>query len=302
MPSGWLREKQLSFALEPGETKVVSVPVNVPEAAALESSAHRVTVTFDRQGLPPAIKPVAISVIAPESVGNLLKNGDFEQFGRDGKTPAHWSGTNARVISSDGLGPGLGKHVLKFSGAPNWANQGQEVKLEGGLTYLYTAWVWNQGMEGGSNINQTMRDGSSRPLYNNQVINIGDKTASWQVFTCRYQAPAGLAAAGFVPVVRGDGAALYDNLSVTVFEGTDFAAEAIKVTHPPVIDGKLDDWDGKGPIPLIGRNQRGSSRANTSGLPRIRAARRICAGIRRTCMSQSTCWTRSITPQVTANR
>jgi hypothetical protein len=87
------------------------------------------------------------------------------------------------------------------------------------------------------------------------VINIGNRTPSWQVFTCRYKAPENLATAGFVPVARGPGSALYDNLRVTVFEGSDFAAEAIKVRHPPTIDGKLDDWDGTCPIPLIGRNQ-----------------------------------------------
>ncbi len=71
----------------------------------------------------------------------------------------------------------------------------------------------------------------------------------------RYRAPQDLATAAFVPVVRGPGTALYDNLRVTVFEGSDFAAEAIKVRQPPTIDGKLDGWDGKCPVPLIGRNQ-----------------------------------------------
>ena len=98
-------------------------------------------------------------MISPENVGNLLKNGDFEQIERDGKTPAHWRGTNAQIISSEGLGLGLGKHVLKFADAKGGRHHGQSVKLRGGTTYLYTAWIWNQGMEGGSNINQTMKDG-----------------------------------------------------------------------------------------------------------------------------------------------
>jgi hypothetical protein len=46
-----------------------------------------------------------------------------------------------------------------------------------------------------------------------------------------------------------------DNLRLTVFEGNDFAAEAIKVEKPPTIDGDLGDWDGRGSIPLVGRNQ-----------------------------------------------
>ncbi len=159
------------------------------------------------------------------------------------------------MISSEGLGLGLGKRVLKFTPSDQWANFGQTIPLRGGTTYLYTAWVWNRGKEGGSNIVQTMKDGSSRSLYDNSVINIGDHTAAWQVFTCRYQAPKDIATAAFVPVVRGPGSALYDNLRVSVFEGSDFAAEAMKVRTPPKIDGQLDDWDGKCPIPLIGRNQ-----------------------------------------------
>ena len=132
---------------------------------------------------------------------------------------------------------------------------GQSVNLRGGTTYLYTAWIWNQGMEGGSNINYRMKDGTSKTLTNNAVINIGNSTPSWQVFTCRFQAPENVVEASFVPVVRGAGAALYDNLRVTVFEGSDFAAEAVKVRKPPTIDGKLDDWNRACPIPLIGRNQ-----------------------------------------------
>jgi hypothetical protein len=48
---------------------------------------------------------------------------------------------------------------------------------------------------------------------------------------------------------------LYDNLRVTVFDGSDFAAEAAKVRKAPTINGTLDDWDRSCPIPLIGRNQ-----------------------------------------------
>jgi len=255
LPAEWMREPALSFSLQPGEDKTLSVPVSVPGTARSESTAHRLTVAFERAELPVVIKPFSVSVISPENVGNLLKNGGFEQLERDGKTPTHWRGSNAQIVSSEGLGLGHGKHVLKFANATNWANYGQSVKLAGGATYLYTAWIWNQGMEGGSNINQTMKDGSSRPLYDNQVINMGDNTPSWQVFTCRYQAPANLAEAGFVPVVHGAGTALYDNMRVTAFEGTDFATEAAKPSRPPVIDGKLDDWDRTCPIPLIGKNQ-----------------------------------------------
>ncbi len=255
LPADWAGQPRLDFDLAPGERKVMSIPVAVPAETAPQSYPHTLTVTFDpADKLPSVANPFIAAVISPQTIGNLLQNGDFEELDARG-SPKHWGGSGAQLVSSEGLGLGLGKHVLKFAPSDNWANFGQELKLSGGQTYLYTAWVWNRGKEGGSNIMQTMRDGSSKPLFDNQVINIGDSTPGWQVFTCRYQAPKNLATAAFVPVVRGQGTALYDNLRVSVFEGSDFAAEAIKASKPPTIDGRLDDWDGKCPIPLIGRNQ-----------------------------------------------
>jgi hypothetical protein len=75
------------------------------------------------------------------------------------------------------------------------------------------------------------------------------------VFTCRYQAPPELKTAAFVPVVEGSGWAMYDNVRVTAFEGSDFAAEAWKVAKAPALDGTLDGWNQSCPIPLIGQNQ-----------------------------------------------
>ena len=233
LPENWLNEREAIFSLQPSEQKIVVVPVNVPRSVPLAAFPHQLHVTFDWQELPAVSKPFVVSVISPESVGNLLRNGDFEQVEANGKTPKHWHGTNAQVVSSNGLGPGLGKHVLRFSGASSWANCGQSVALRGGTTYLYTAWVWNQGMEGGSNIDQTLTDGSTRSLYNMDVINIGNSTPSWQVFTCRYKAPENLATGRFCHVARGSGTALYDNMRVTVFEGSDFAAEAVRVRTLP---------------------------------------------------------------------
>jgi hypothetical protein len=255
LPPAWSTQQQLSFSLKPGARLTLAVPVTVPQSAQLQIVPHRLTVTFDRPGLPRVTKPFALCVNSPEGGGNLLRNGDFELVDNSTNAPTHWSGTNAGIASSAGMGLGLGKNVLRFSRTRDWAHFGQSVKLRGATTYLYTAWVWNQGMEGGSNINQTMKDWHRSDLYDNHVFNIGDSTPSWQVFTCRYQAPENLVEAAFVPVVKGSGSALFDNLRVTVFEGTDFAAEAIKLSRPPAIDGKLDDWDGRCPIPLIGRNQ-----------------------------------------------
>jgi hypothetical protein len=255
LPAAWAQSPTLKFTLAPGESKVLSVPVAVPESADLTATPHVLTATFASSRLPAVTKPFTVSVVSRESVGNLLKNGDFEQAEADGTTPAVWRGTNAKLFPAAGLGLGLGQRVLRFEKATNWEHFGQHLSLRGGATYLYTAWIWNQGVQGGSNIVQTMQDGSRRDLYNMQVINMGDSTPYWQVFTCRYQAPENLATASFVPCARGDGAAMYDNMRVTLFGGSDFAAEAYRVAQPPKIDGDLSDWGRKCPIPLIGTNQ-----------------------------------------------
>lgn len=255
LPAGWTAQRELAFSVAPGQTQVVNFPVTVPTEVQPGAFPQRLTVRYAWAKLPVVQKPMVLSVFSRESVGNLLKNGDFEAVEADGVTPQVWRGTNARAFPAKDLGLGLGRKVLRFENAPTWAHQSQQLKLQGGLTYLYTAWVWNQGMQGGSNISQTMTDGSRRDLYDKQVLDIGDSTPYWQVFTCRYKAPVDLATVGFVPVTQGSGWAAYDNLRVTVFEGTDYAAEAWRVAKPPTIDGKLDDWDLKCPVPLIGRNQ-----------------------------------------------
>ncbi|HVS37695.1 MAG TPA: sugar-binding protein [Gemmataceae bacterium] len=255
LPDGWSKNQDMEFKLAPGERKTVAVPLAVPDDAPLQTYPKQLEATFDWQKLPAVTLPLVLSVISPESVGILLKNGDFEQAEDDGKKPKYWDGINAQLASSEGLGLGLGKHVLKFSNSKGYSYYAQSIDLRGGATYLYTAWVWNQGMEGGSNINYTTKDGASETLTDNAVFNIGDGAPSWQVFTCRFQAPPNIVKASFVPVVRGAGSALYDNVRVTVFDGSDFAAEAHKVEKPPAIDGTLNGWNRSCPIPLIGRNQ-----------------------------------------------
>ena len=124
------------------------------------------------------------------------------------------------------MGLGLGKYVVKFARSSGYSYYGQSVNLRGGMTYLTRSGFWNQGMEGGSNINYRMKDGTRKTLTNNAVMNIGNRTPSWQVFTCRHHRSC-----------AAPGAALYETPRVTVFEGSDFAAEAVKVHKPPLIDG-----------------------------------------------------------------
>jgi hypothetical protein len=88
-----------------------------------------------------------------------------------------------------------------------------------------------------------------------QVIAFGPHNPHWQLLTCRKEMPADTKEVSFVPVVKGPGWATFDNIRVTLYEGSDYAAEAHRVKKPPKIDGNLDDWPKKCPTPLIGRNQ-----------------------------------------------
>ena len=255
MPAEWLKDKEVTFSLEPGEKKIASVQIVIPEGTESGDIAQKMMVDFSWKKLPQITKPFILSITAPESLGNLLTNGDFEIPDEDGTMPKAWNGVGAKLVSSNDLGIGLGKNVLRFEQPDGWAYCGQNVKLNGGLTYLYTAWIWNQDMGGGSNLTQYMKDGSREPLYNNQVINMGTSNSYWQMFTCRYKSPESLDNAGFSPVANGSGWALFDNIRLTVFEGTDFAAECYSVEPRPVIDGNLNDWQVQCPIPLVGKNQ-----------------------------------------------
>ena len=255
---GWPPSEEVAFALSPGEHQTVPVALSVPEGAEATDYDTRVRFRFAWDKLPEITKPFVLSVVSPEMLGNLMPNGDFETpdaagdgpegFGMDGQTKM-WAGTEE-------LGDGLGARCLRFANTGDqWGWCGRTIDLRGGQTYLYTAWVWNKDMHAGSNITQYMADGSEQTLYDNQVFTCGSDSSYWQMHAARVKTPEGMERAGFTPVVNGKGWALFDNLRVTFFEGTDFAAECYRTGAPPTIDGKLDDWITKCPVPLIGKNQ-----------------------------------------------
>jgi hypothetical protein len=134
--------------------------VSVPNSTRVERSVQQFTATFDCQKLPRVTKSFAITLVSSVRVGNLLKKSGFEELDRDGKTPMHWRGINARVISSRGLGLGLGKNVLKFSNAVQYAHYGQAVSLPRAATR------WDAGslyvaLEASDNVHYPAGDGES---------------------------------------------------------------------------------------------------------------------------------------------
>ncbi|MHB8900680.1 MAG: DOMON domain-containing protein, partial [Thermoguttaceae bacterium] len=212
---------------------------------------------FDVQDLPDVEKPVVLSVIAPDALGNLIANGDFETPDSKGTGPEGWrvDGTTRLWSEPAGLGDGLGRRVIKFQNAPDWSYISRSIPVRGGQTYLYSFWACNQNMGCGSNLTQQLADGREIRLYDTQVIRCGDNNPQWQLFTCRKQMPEGTIQASFTPIGKGTGWAMIDNLRVTLYDGTDYVAEAHRLGKPLTIDGRLDDWITRCPIPLIGRNQ-----------------------------------------------
>ena len=226
LPKDWPQREPTAFAIERGQQTVRELAIAVPESADARDYQVNVVFEFDRQGLPGIEKPVVLSVISPDMLGNLLPNGGFETRDARREGPAGWrGGSGAKWSSAEGLDDGLGKYVLKFEGSDNWQYSSQTVPLRGGQTYLYTAWVRNRDMGCGSNMTQHLRGGREIRLYDTQVFRCGDNNPHWQLFTCRKEMPADMDSASFTPVAHGAGWAMYDNLRVTLFEGSDYVAE-----------------------------------------------------------------------------
>ncbi|MBN2181911.1 MAG: hypothetical protein JW715_08340 [Sedimentisphaerales bacterium] len=257
LPAGWPAIEPIEFRLEAGQKEIHEIEFAVPEDIPDKNYTAGLSINFDWEKLPQIDKPAVLSVVSPDALGNLIPNGDFEKPDATGKGPEGWrlNGKTTIWIDSEGLGDGLGEHVLKFQNTSGWASVNRTIKVRGGQTYLYTAWIRNENMGTGSNMGQHLADGSERRLYDVQVFSCGTNNPHWQIFTCRKQMPADTVRASFTPVANGKGWAMWDNIRVTVFEGTDYAAEAYSTKDTPTIDGNLNEWIKKCPIPLIGSSQ-----------------------------------------------
>ena len=177
-----------AFAIERGQQ-------TVRELAIAVRRSNRRTIRpccfhFDLEGLPAVEKPVVLSVISPDMLGNLVANGDFEMPDSRHQGPAGWrADSGAKRSSAEGLGDGLGERVIKFEGsdmellqpvdsAPRRADVPVHVlgpQPRHGLRLQHDA---------------AACDGREIRLYDTQVIRCGDNNPHWQVFTCRKQMPA----------------------------------------------------------------------------------------------------------------
>ncbi len=245
------------FSLAPGEEVVRPVVFSLQDT--VKEGDYRVDVVFDFDWdkLPRVEKPVIVSVVSEDMVGNLLKNGGLETANAQRTGPQGWgvNGTTSVWAPSGGLHAGLGERVLRFQDSEDYATSSQSLPVQGGQTYLYTAWARNENMSAGSNMTATLEGGQRMQWYTNQVINCGTLNPFWQLYVCRRALPPDARTLSVTPLGIGSGWAEFDNFRITLYEGTDFTAEAHRAPNPVQVDGSLEEWNKKCPIPLIGVNQ-----------------------------------------------
>ncbi len=198
-----------------------------------------------------AARSVAVDTVDPATLGNLLANGGFEN-GKDG-----WIG-NGSIVELPGGRPGEEGHALSLDHAPGYVQCFQRIhNPTPGRDLLYTAWMRTDNMYAGSNMGFFQKNGGHYDLYIPDVFCAPkDSFGAWQLMIKVAGTVPDNVDALFQPVARGEkGTALYDNLRVTAYDGSDWAAEAHKTEKPRTIDGDLSDWDFADPIPLLCANQ-----------------------------------------------
>jgi len=255
LAAGWPAVAPAAFSLMAGEAKLMEVALSAPASAPASEQRLHLSCRFADDRLPEVALSYLLAVIDPKRLGNLLVNGGFESVDAQGR-PTGWNlDKGVQLAPPETLSEGLGSHVLRFTASSGWQSAGQSLTLADNRSYLYSAWVLNHDKDAGSNIYQQFADGSSKPLFTPAVFSAGTNTPDWQLMSCVFRAPANLVSASFCPVANGKGTAQFDNFRLTAYEGTAFAAEAVKVAKPPVIDGDLSDWGPGCPIPLLGPGQ-----------------------------------------------
>ncbi len=238
----WASSKPMTFTLAPGERRVAEFQLKpkgkVPAAADL-------AFTVASDGLPSVMQPCRLTAVDPTSIGNLLRNGDMSD-GTAGSKPAAWGGvgTLEEVPGEDG------NRALMFRGANPGAYQSswQSVKIPvPGATYLYTAWVWSDRMGAGSNVNEDLSGGGVRKWTMPRIFSTPmSGTGYWRFMSKQFETKADTLALGIAPVAHGDkdGHVFYDNISLSLFNGSDFVCFA-----------RREGVKADSPVPLLCDNQ-----------------------------------------------
>ena len=238
----WASTKPLRVTLAPGERRVEEFALRptgrLPAAATL-------SFTVASEGLPSVEQPCRLTIVDPTSIGNLLRNGDMSE-GATGRKPPHWNGHG----TLEDVPGEPGNRALRLLGDDNGAyrSSGQIVTIPvPGETYLYTAWVWSKGMGAGSNVNEGLEGGGERKWYMPHIFSTPmSGTGYWRFLSKRFETKEDTRSLYIAPVAHGEkgGSVLYDNISLSLCKGGDFACFARR-------EGRPVDC----PVPLLCDNQ-----------------------------------------------
>ena len=173
----------------------------------------------------------AVDVADPATLGNLLSNGGFEA---NGGSKHGWNG-GGKVVKLSGSRPGEDGNALSLDHGKGWMQLFQRVDNPApGRKLLYTAWMRTDNMNAGSNASIIRRNGPSRNLYMPDIFAAPKDTAgAWQFMVKVLGTAADDVGVQVQPVASGEhGGALYDNIRLTLHDGSDWAAEAHRTAKP----------------------------------------------------------------------
>jgi hypothetical protein len=158
-----------------------------------------------------------------EQLGNLVQNPSFEQG--DG-LPGSWtkSGEGKGVkFSLDEAAPGEGRRSARFdvpaNVAKNWRGWTQQIAIQGGHTYLISAWMKCRDVDGGRvSIHVHFLDAAGKLCRDHGMRSFGDGvegTAVWTLQSDTFRAPADAAKMSIHLTMNGHGTLWHDAVDVS---------------------------------------------------------------------------------------
>ncbi len=216
----WGKGQQTVVSLRPDEARTVELQyICHNDSQPPPVSQLQVGLSVDAS----SVHELEYSLIVHDSAqqGNLIRNGDFED------TSHRWEG-RGKVVTDPEI---PANRILELAAAEDsWVSSWQQIEVPvPGQSYLYTAWIWSQGMDSGSNLNTINRDGSSQRFYMPDIFSTGSKgTGYWRFFAKEIATTEETRTLFLQPVGKGPVGTrtLYDNLMLTPYRGTDFVAFA----------------------------------------------------------------------------
>lgn len=259
VPADWQTSNSIPIEVPVNWKKTVQIPVSIPANAQVGDT--KLSVSFLSSNKTKAKtdiqSEIATTVIDPSSLGNLILNGNFEEYNEAPDHPASWNVTQGCTRQNGDRSLGIGNTVLEFTHPEGkWVTASQSVKVIPGQSYLYSAWIKTDNMKsgGGVNVVQHYRNGTSKTFYTNDFF-VSPPSSPWRFYPTRIDASPETEKLTLVPISSGTGKAYMTNLRLTLYEGTLFAAEAKRIPSPIKIDGDISEWNRQCPIPILGDNQ-----------------------------------------------